>query len=257
MSTKCYAMVRGSGIRVTGLTSHGAIPDPIQFATSKSVAVVTINEVTDSGGVESLNSDGDDTTRVRFQKPDQPLSYTADVNFLRVDPGVLSLVSGVPVVLNSNGDVAGFDSATRRHAAAFALEVWSRLAGDACDASGARQYGYTVFPFLKGGFLSGFEFRNGLASFNLRGAQTRKVPRWGVGPYDLEGPHERLTKVVSRNTLYRTTLTTAVPPDEGDGIQTTEDIIYGGTATVTTSDVIDGGSAASTSPWIIYGGQAV
>lgn len=252
-STTCYAMVRGSAIRVTGLEKNGAIPSPISFATSKSVAKVTINENTESGSNE-LVTNNEDVKRLHFARPEQVINYTADVDFLRVDPGVLSLVSGVPLVLDANGVVVGFDSTTRLTAVAFALEVWSKLASQDC-APGTRQWGYTVFPFLKGGLLSGFTFQNGLVSFSLRKAQTRKVPRWGVGPYDLEGPHERLTTVVSRNDMYRQTLTTAPPPAQANGVQTTDDVIDGGTATVTSADIVDG-EFVNTSAWIVEGGRA-
>jgi hypothetical protein len=274
-------MVRGSALRVTGLDRRGSIPHPINFAVSKSVAKVTVNESTEAGSNELLGSEeNDNDNRLHFVRPDQVINYSIDIDFLRVDPGVLSLVAGVPLitqrgdllgfgeapfgsspfggVLPEDGEnpVVGFDSETRRPAASFGMEVWSKLAGTAC-IDGVREYGYTVFPYLKGGYISGFEFKNGLVSFNLRRAQARKVPRWGVGPYDLEGPHERLVEVVSRNTLFRTALTTGLPPAEVAGIQETEDVIYGGSASVTSADVIDGGDAADTSPWIIYGGQAV
>lgn len=256
MTTQCYAMVRGSAIRITGLDQFGSLPSTIQFATSKSVATVSINENTESSSNEALNSeDVDDTSRLRFVRPEQIVQYKIDVDFLRADPGVLALIAGVPLVLNASGDVTGFDSETRRPAVSFALEVWSKLAGAAC-ADGTRQYGYTVFPFLRGGYLTGFTFENGAVSFNLRGAQTRKVPRWGVGPFDLEGPHERLTEVVSRNTMFRNMLTTALPPTEENGIQEITDVIEGGSATVTSADVIDG-EFVDTSMWIVEGGRAV
>lgn len=256
MTTQCYAMVRGSAIRVTGLGTLGEVPDPIQYAVSKSVSTVTINEITESSSNEGLKSeDIDDRTRLRLVQPEQPVRYTLDIAFLRTDPGVLSLIAGVPVVLNSAGDVSGFDSGTRRPAVSFGLEVWSKLAASAC-VDGVRQWGYTVFPYLRGGYLTGFTFENGLVSFTLRGAQTRRVPRWGVGPFDLEGVHERLTEVVSRNTMFRQMLTVAQPPVQQDGIQQAEDIIDGGSATVTTADIVDG-EFVDTSVWIVEGGRAV
>lgn len=256
MTTQCYAMVRGSAVRVTGLGRSGEVLDPIRFATSKSVAVITINEVTESSSNERLDSDNaDDDTRLRLVKPEQTIQYRTDVNFLRADPGVLSLVAGVPLVLNADGTVVGWDLDVRQRAASFALEVWSKLAGSAC-VDGQRQWGYTVLPFLKGGYLSGFRFENGLVSFNLRGAQTRRVSRWGVGPYDLEGSNERLTETVSGNTLFRQLVTTASPPVEVCGIQETTDVIEGGTATMTTADIVDG-EFVDTSVWIVEGGRAV
>lgn len=296
MATKCYAMVRGSAIRVTGLGSRGQVPDSIQYAVSKSVVTITINEVTEAASNEMLRTE-EDEARLILRRDAQTIRHTVDINFLRVDPGVLSLVAGVPLVYGPDGGfgegglfgeggfggfteaentVVGFDSDTKRPPVAFALEVWSKLAGNACgiassigfgegpfgmtpfggSSTSIPNYGYTLFPFLKGGHLSGFTFQNGLVSFNLRAAQTRKASRWGVGPHDLEGQHKRLLKTVSRNSSFQNFLTSGSTPIEVCGIQETEDVIEGGTAASTTADIIDG-EFVVTSPWIIEGGGAV
>lgn len=298
MTTQCYAMVRGSAIRVTGLGRKGELGDTISYAISKSVAKVTINEMVEASANEMLKTD-DDEPRLHFVRNAQLVRYTVDIDFLRVDPGIFAMVSGAvqtgtpdydfgegPFGLGGFGGgdepvvgttVTGFDADTRRPPTSFALEVWSKLAGNnACSDvpvgfdqgpfseipfgspyfGGDSQYGYTLFPFLKGGRLSGTKFHNGLVSFSVLGAQTRRVSRWGVGPYDLEGPHQRLLKVVSRNSAFQNFITTAPPPAELCGIQQTEDVIEGGNAAFTTSDVVDG-EFVVTSPWIIEGGRAV
>lgn len=258
MATKCYAQVRGSALRVTKLTSVGSATDPIQYAVSKSASRVVVNEVSEDNLNEMVRSDvtARDERRLFLSKPGNTVRYTADVDFIRVDPGVLTLVSGVPLVLNAHGDVVGFDSKTKLRAVSFGLEVWTRLAGAECTLSGEREWGYTALPFLRGGYLSGFEFANGLVSFNLRGAQTRKVSRWGVGPFDLYGVHERLLSLVSRNTMLINFAGPIQPPAQVEGVQTTTDVIEGGSAASTSPDVVDGEFVA-TSPWIIDGGRAV
>lgn len=247
-------MVRGAALRTTALKPCGTIPDEITYAASKSVISVRINEVVESGRNELLRTE-EDVPRLHFVQSDQTIRYRLDINFARVDPEMLNLIASVPVVANAAGDLVGFDSDTRLPVAAFGLEVWSRLAGRDC-VDGQRQWGYTVFPYLKGGTLTGFTFANGLVSFNVVGAQTRRVVRWGVGPYDLEGPFRRLLEPVSGNTAWRTMVTTAPPPEETQGVVTVQDEIDGGTASVTSSDEIDGGDAANAGPWIIDGGWA-
>ena len=190
MSTECYSLIRGSGFRATRLTARGELPETIEFATSKSVVNIQIDEVTEGGVNDLIRTDLEDEPRIRFTRAAQTIRYDTGIKFLRVDPGVLNLVAGVPLVENAAGDVAGFDAQTRLSAASFALEVWSRLAGNRC-ADGTPRYGYTLLPFLKGGILSGFVFSNGLVSFNLVGARARRNSKWNVGPYDLEGDHER------------------------------------------------------------------
>jgi hypothetical protein len=253
MATKCYAMVRGSAIRATGLKTCGSLPDVIQYGVSKSVTRVTLSEETDGGGNELLRNE-EDEPRLHFVNNTEMIRYTADVDFIRCDPGVLSLVSGVPVVENALGDIVGFDVNTRLPAKAFAMEVWSHLAGNAC-APGEREYGYTLMPFLKGGYVSGVTFANGLVSFSLRNAKARRSSKWGYGPYDLTGQFERLYTPVSGNLMFRNFVTTAAPPEQTDGVEDFTDVIEGGTASVTSSDVIDG-EFAVTSDDIIEGGYA-
>lgn len=253
MATECYALVRGSSVRVTALDKCGALvggADGFPYAVSEAVSRVVINEVTEPGANEMLrNEEGE--RRLHLVRPTQTIRYRADINFLRVDPGLLSLVAGVPVVTNAAGDIVGFDSMTKLPAASFAMEVWSKLAGAACE--GDRKYGYTLFPFLKGGLLSGFTFANGLVSFNLVGAQTRQGGSWGIGPYYMDGWCKLVTPV-SGNTPWRQTLVVAEPPAATNGIDYYLDVIDGGTPFETSPDILDGGTPFEAGPCIVDGG---
>jgi hypothetical protein len=250
-------MVRGSGLRATGLTAKGEVPEVVQYVTSKSVSVIRINEVVESGSNEVLRTEDANEPRIKLTRPDQTIRYTADIDFLRTDPGILSLMTNVPQVTNAQGEIVGFDATTRLPAAAFALEVWSKIIGQPCDPEGNRMWGYTLLPFLKGGIISGFVFQNGLVSFRLKGAQTRRGSKWGPGPYDLEGLHQRLLQPVSRNTAWRSFPTSAQPPTQQQGIQVlADDVIEGGSASSTTADTLDNEFAVITEPWIVDGGSA-
>ncbi|MBC7630312.1 hypothetical protein [Aeromicrobium sp.] len=276
MTATCYAMVRGSGIRLTDLTSAGRYDAAsIRYATSKSVVSIKINEVVEGGSNELIRND-DDEARLHFVTADQVIRYDADIDFLRCDPEILQLMTGVPLARNAAGDIVGFDATTRLKAKSFALEVWSKLSGFACvadavaagfgesnfgetdfggtGASYGRPYGYTLFPFFKGGTVSGFSFSNGLVSFNVKGARTQRGSKWSVGPYDLEGSYKRLLKPVSRNTAWRTLITTSSPPVERPGVSTFEDVIYGGDATYSSPDILSGDPADGL--WIVDGGGA-
>lgn len=308
--TECFTPVRGSAVRVTALDSRGAVPDPLQYAVSKSIIKVLVNEVVESARNEVL-SNPEEQRRLRFHRSAQTIRHTVDIEFLRVDPGFLSLVAGVELVYREGaegfgeepfgmapvggtlGDIIGFDSGTRLAPKSFALEVWSKLAGGACTVSSSpgegtefgfgeggfdegpfgeaysgdttdtlteRQWGYTLFPHLRGGILGGFKFDGGLVSFTLRGAQTRRASQWGVGPHDIEGPHERLTSPVSRNLSWRMFVTTGAPPTEQCGIQETTDVLDNGTAAEPMPDpyaalAVDAGGA-ETAAHIIDGGRA-
>lgn len=299
-------MLRGSAIRVTGLGPKGEVNQPIPYAVSKSITKVSVDEVTVAGNSEVLDTP-EQERRVQFHRLAQTVRYKVGIDFIRVDPGMLSLVAGVRLVYGHGAGfgeipfgiapfgggldttpVIGFDSGTRLPVASFAMEVWSKLdqaaaqptplgfdelpfdetpfdlgvsgGGLVSNPCSARRWGYTLFPYLKGGYLSGFTFENGLLSFSLKGAQTRRMSRWGVGPYDLEGPNQRLLSPVSRNTHFRTFITTAQPPAEQCGTLESIDVIDNGTAAnpmpdPTAATIVDGGHA-ETSPAIIDGGRA-
>lgn len=223
MPTKCYAQVRGSVIRVTRLDSCG-VPDPGASAVvvSKRVSTVTIDEVTDDGTNIRERNFADELCVVDDAFT-TIIGYTADVALCGVDPDLISLMTGQPVVQNAAGDVVGFDakSSVDLDSFGFALEVWSRIAGAACDPSGNRQWGYTVFPFLKGGRLGGFSFENGAVQFTISGAQTRDGNGWGVGPFDVDrdddGLPSPLTTPLDSNTHWRNVVVTLDPPPAACG----------------------------------------
>lgn len=184
MGTACYSMVRGSVIRITRLDNRGGVlAGDRSSLVSRNVAKVTLNEVSDSRA--ELN-EKDDRNKIRLYAPAQAqtVRFQADIDFTLTDPDAIELTTGQPVVLNANGDAVGWDAKTRVRTVPFALEVWSRLD----DRSTGYQYGYTVFPYLRGGFLSGMTFGDGHISFGIKGARTMKGTRWGAGPYDLNVP---------------------------------------------------------------------
>jgi|SRR6478609_5429276 len=218
MPTKCYAQVRGSVIRVTRLDACG-VPDPGASAVvvSKRISSVTIDEVTDSGTNIRERNFADELCIVD-DAFEQIVGYTADVALCGVDPALIGLMTGQPVVMNAAGDVVGFDATTDidLDGFGFSIEVWSRIAGSACGIGGNRPWGYTVFPFLKGGRLGGFAFENGPVSFTVTGAQTRDGAGWGSGPFDVDrdegGLPSPLNTPLGATTHYRNTLVTLDPP---------------------------------------------
>lgn len=303
MTTKCYALVRGSAIRATALDDRGRFGDPVTFATSKAVASVRISEIAEPAKTETERNP-EEEGRLRFIRPATFIRSVVDIEFTCVDPAIYSLVasqvrtegevftgygfggegfgteafggdtySGVDMggfggspfgVEDFGGEVqmtslGGIEVDTRALPVSFALEVWSKLAGQRC-ADGTPMWGYTLFQHLRGGRISNFAFTKGLVSFKITGAQSRRSNHWGVGPYDLEGDFERMVNPVSRNNAFRQMITTGQPPLAQVGIQTRYDVISNGNAANPMPDpdaplVLDGGGAI-TSPYIISGGRA-
>jgi hypothetical protein len=222
MSTKCYAQVRGSVIRVTRLDACGV---PVEGATStavsKRISTITLDKVAESGNDIREKNFGDELCIVD-DGYESLIGYSADVNLCGVDPDLVSMFTGQPTVANAAGDIVGFDVETGidLDGFGFSLEMWTKIAGGACDASGNRPWGYTVFPFLKGGTLGGFSIENGAVQFSITGARTRDGNAWGAGPYDVDlsagvGPDFTagpLFTPLETNTAYRNILVYLDPP---------------------------------------------
>lgn len=239
-------------MRVTALTPRGRITDTVRSGVSRTVARVAVDEVNDESG-GGIQRDENDRPRLRDPAIKNQIGYIADMDFKKLDPGMLNLLVDAPLVLDAAGDVVGFDLNTRVPATSFALEVWSTLTGRVC--ADGQKWGYSLFPFLRGGYLSGFVFDKGAVSFNLRKAQTRRDGGWSVGPYEVEEGCDRLLMPVSRNEFMRTMITSVPPPVPHDGILDFIDVIDGGDAYSTSSDVVDG-EFAVTSPCIVDGAFA-
>lgn len=216
--TQCYAQVRGSVIRATRLDSCGH-PDPGQSAVvvSKRISTITVNELTDDGtNIRERNFAGE--LQIVDDAYTETLGWTVDAELCGVDPALVSLLTKQPVVLNAAGEVVGFDATTHidLDSFGFALEVWSKIAGAACDASGRRKWGYTPFGFLKGGRISGFSFENGAVKFSISGARTIDGSVWGVGPFDVDrngaGTPVPMLTPLTATTHFRNTLVTLDPP---------------------------------------------
>ncbi len=222
MPTKCFAQVRGSVIRVTRLDACGD-PDPglSAVAVSKRISSISLDEVSADGSDIREKNFGDELCIVDDGFASL-IGYSVDVNLCGVDPDLISIFTGQPVVKNAAGDVVGFraDTGIDLDSFGFALEIWTRIAGGACDPSGNRPWGYTVLPFIKGGRLGGFSFENGAVQFTVQGARTRNGNGWGVGPYDVDlsagtapnftaGP---LFEPLSPNTAFENLMVYVDPP---------------------------------------------
>lgn len=208
-SPSCFTPIRGSVLRVTELDHCGSYASQnVRFATTSGIIKVTVEEETTSQSAEIFRTP-EGELRMVLRKGTQPIRNTVDIEFIKVEPHVLELVAGVIPVVHPGDNVVGFDNLVRRKPVSFALEVWSKLTTKDCDEQ--QQWGHTLFPHLRGGRLKGFAFTNGLVSFTLVGAQTRRSGNWGVGPHEVQD----WVEPVSRNTNFRLT-TTPVPPPEAN-----------------------------------------
>lgn len=181
MSTNCYAMVRGRVARFTRLDARGIpVEGESSVIVTSGLAKVTINERSETQSTDLIRSDRDDP-RILLRGKTQTMGYSADIDLCGVDPELISLLTGMPLVANAVGDVVGNDAKMKMPVANFAMEIWSKLD----QPVNGYTYGYTVFPRLRGGRLGGFSFGSNAVDFTITAARTTRASRWGIGPYSL------------------------------------------------------------------------
>lgn len=216
-------LIRGRALRATRLDGCGEpVLGPDSVVVTKGFISVALTANSNAGtAIQVDNANGermvDETPVPRFT------NYTAELTFTNVDPALLTLLSGMPVVLDADDNVVGFDQDDEVdvEAVAFALELWTGVGGDACGESGDPLYGYMLLPFVKGGMIGNVTVENGNITFPITGALTKKGSQWGSGPFDVQldetdvaGP---LLNPVLTSTHFRHFTTAVAPPTNLDG----------------------------------------
>jgi hypothetical protein len=150
------------------------------------------------------------------------------VTLLRVNPELVSLVTGLPVVYDDSPDpvAVGFGTDSDTYATGnWALEMWTNLAvdpsGAACPAAGVR-YGYLLLPWLGDATLGDITIEDGTASLTLN-AVTKPGNGWGTGPWDVildsTTAPSPLLEAIPSNRHRHIQFTSLAPPAATDGCQ--------------------------------------
>lgn len=229
-ATKCLSLVKGRKIRVTRLDNCGrpVYGDDSQVVSKGFISVGYTANTTETDEINVTNAAGE---RCVYEASVTSLTgYGVEIQFCNVDPELLSLVTGQPVVLGPDGNsVIGFDVDTKIELSNsnFALELWAGApTGDACSTEGAEgSFGYLLLPYLSGGILGDFTVENAAVTFTVTGANTKEGNAWGVGPYSdimLDGASPTpapgpMPSPVSTSTALRTLIVDLAPPDDACG----------------------------------------
>lgn len=215
--------VRGRMLRATRLDGCGEPvlgPDSVVVSKGFITAALTAN----SQQAEAINVTIADGSECITDEPQPKFkNYTGEIVFCGVDPELVVLLTGQPVVLNSAGEPVGFRQNSQIDVSllGFALELWMGVAGTACGETGDPNYGYVLFPFFSGGMLGDFTVENGAINFTLTGATTKDGSQWGVGPFDVvrdgTGDPAPLLEPIDSGDHMHLELTSVAPPTETDG----------------------------------------
>lgn len=221
-AAKVFAPIKGRRMRITRLDECGApvIGTSTTRVSKGFVSVALSPQYEDAETVRVKNAAGE----VDFNEPGDAslLGMAATVTFTRVDPDLVSLITGSQTILDGDATAVGFRmSGGIPILGGWALEVWSDLAGQVC--AGAKAYGYTLLPYLRGGKIGDFTLENGAASFSVSSV-TREGAQWGTGPYQVvhSGPGAtvpaKLLTAIGTKDHFHLQLTTVAPPAESAGL---------------------------------------
>jgi hypothetical protein len=223
MASKKFSLVRGRAMRATRLNGCGnPVNGPRSVVTTDGFISVGLTANSEEGeSISVTNAAG--RVCVQDTPPPKFSNYSVEVAFCGVDPDLVTMLTGQPVVKDATGDIVGFrqNSKIDVDLTGFALELWSAVPQQACDASGDPSYGYFLLPFIKGGVLGDFTVENAAINFTLTGATTRDGSGWGVGPYDVTrtagGAAGPLLEPIDDGDHLHLEVTTVAPPTNLDG----------------------------------------
>jgi hypothetical protein len=226
-TSKCFSLIRGRAMRVTRLDGCGAVVNgPDSVVVTDGFITVGLTAQTDEGTAISVtNAAG----KVCISDEPCPLftGYDVQVEFCGVNPDLVRLMTGMPMVQDSGtpSQGVGFRMNTGVDAcdSGFALELWSNVPTAACEPGTGVSYGYFLVPFLKGGIIGDFTIQNDAINFTLTGAKSKDGSGWAKGPYNVVagvgGVAAPLLTAIDDEDHLHMQLTTIAPPTELCGAQ--------------------------------------
>jgi hypothetical protein len=227
-----YPVVKGYKLRATKINSCGM---PVAGASNRlvtsgfiSVAMTMVQQPAQD--LEQSNAEGQ--ICVSDRTPPQRKWYTPAIELCNVDPELINLMSGWPLVLDYDGNPIGYKDATQvDEDYGVALEVWTGgKSADDCPtpttdsifsvATSGLQYGYFLFGGVEW-VMGNITIAAQVATFTLTG-RTIPMPQWGCGPYNVaainaSGTPGRLLTPVSQDEHYTAFRTPVAPPDSTEG----------------------------------------
>lgn len=186
MVTHCYTPVLGKRLRVTSLNTCGATDVNSRQVVTEGFITVTFSSETEDGA-EIIQKNAAGHLCINEKLADSFKRLTVEVDFCGVNPSLLTLVSNAKPYNDYAGDVAGFTIPEGEINKAFALELWTGLAGQAClPGQVDESSGYLLLPFVRAGVMGDITIDGENAvTFQVTAAYTKGGNGWGVGPYNV------------------------------------------------------------------------
>jgi hypothetical protein len=222
-----FAPIRGKRMRITRLDECGApVVGPATTRVSKGFVSVGLSPQYEDGETVTIK-DADGDIDINEPADSRLTAMSAEIAFTRVDPDLVSLITGNQTIVDAAARGVGFRmDGGIPVLGGWALEVWTGIGGQEC--AGLANFGYTLLPFLRGGKIGDFTIEDGAASFSIS-STTRENSQWGAGPYDVVHtvaganggaptvPGPLLTEVGPK-THFHLQITSVAPPEVTEGL---------------------------------------
>lgn len=215
MATKKWKSIKGRAVRITRLDDCG---NPV---VGEGNSVVSEGFIKVSWGHEKEKGENYTTKNawgeLEIDERDQDFIKWVNVTieFAEVDPDVLDIVGGANVVTDGS-DKIGATFGNPASSGAFAIEVWTKKAGQNVCAGVTREWGYMVVPFVKNGTIEGdVTVENGPLSLTFMGEGHAATDAWGRTPYN-DNPL-RASAGFPEGDFNGMVVTTVQPPTETTG----------------------------------------
>lgn len=221
-----FSVVRGNRMRITRVDECGVpiTEEGNSVVTDGFVSVEYSANIEEAEEVLLKNAAGQicvlDTTCPELKW------YELEMEFCRVDPDLLNIMTGNEVVVDGADESVGISIGTQVSCPeGFALEVWTGIAGtDGCGEGGVRPYGYFLIPWVTNAIIGDFSIENDAITLQVS-ARSDNGHDWGVGPYDVvmdgETPSEEspLLTPLDPDVHLHLQKTTMAPPELTDGAE--------------------------------------
>jgi hypothetical protein len=219
MPTVCVPLARGRRARLTLLD---ACSEPVEGAASTLVSnglisVAHAPNYQDPEEIAVSNANGD----LCIDDPGDANLRWIDLTIImcEVNPSLFGMITGNPLVLDDAvaPNTTGFRINKGTDGTGnFALELWSGVTGQACNAAGEAQYGYFLLPWVAKARVGEWTWGNVGLNMTLT-ARALFGSTWGVGPYNVREdavagtPEPLLTAIDDEDFMHFETVTLAPP----------------------------------------------
>lgn len=108
--------------------------------------------------------------------------YDLEMDFVQIDPEGLSLIANARALADAEANTKGFAvnrSIVSNH---FSLELWTKVAGQACSVDGLPLWYYFAIPHIGGGVMTDFSFLDGPLTLKVTAKSKDASALWGRGP---------------------------------------------------------------------------